>query len=234
MQEHFTLQEAGSSPLAQTRCASRRQTAKKKSLDIGGNGTANQAFKSSPASDATTLEHELNTATKDSASVNKDSDCQRNTAKSAKKMLADKERSKKKRAMKKLKNKSVCMESIDKEGDGKNGGDKDIDGDSADGDCTLEELLEEGEELLEDLRYFKMQDRVTLSAHPVMRAALMEGGAARREEVHKDWTIRRDSFFARGEAFVSSKKNTAQEDSTKENKAIGLLKEYLLMKTIVL
>lgn len=136
--------------------------------------------------------------------------------------------------MKKLKNKGVCMESIGKEGDGKNGGDKDIDGDSADGNCTLEELLEEGKELLEDLRYFKMQDRMTLSVHPVMRAALMEGGAARREEVHKDWTIRRDSFFARGEAFVSSKKNTAQKDSTKENKAVGLLKEYLLMKTIVL
>ncbi|KAF4926152.1 hypothetical protein CGCVW01_v003155 [Colletotrichum viniferum] len=233
MQEHFTQQEVASSPMAQKNAAEKLSGALM-SLNIAGDGTANQAPKSSPASDATTLEHELNTATKDSASVDKDSDCQRNMAKSAKKKLADKERSKKKRAMKKLKNKGVCMESIGKEGDGKNGGDKDVDGDSADGNCTLEELLEEGEELLKDLHYFKMQDRMTLSVHPVMRAALMEGEAARREEVHKDWTIRRDSFFARGEAFVSSKKNTAQKDSTKKNKVIGLLNEYLLMKTIVL
>ncbi|KAI8316922.1 hypothetical protein K4K59_012424 [Colletotrichum sp. SAR11_240] len=186
MQEHFTQQEAGSSPLAQKNAAEKPSGALM-SLNIVSDGTANQAFKSSPASDAATLEHEPNAATKDSASVDKDSDCQRNTGKSAEKKLVDKERSKKKRAMKKLENKGVCMESIGKEGDGKNGGDKDVDGDNADGNCTLRTL----EEL-------------------------------------------RDFFFARGEAFISSKNNTNQKASTKENEAFGLLKEYLLMKIIVL
>ncbi|KAL3302164.1 hypothetical protein RB213_002873 [Colletotrichum asianum] len=216
MQKHFTQQEAGSPPLAQKNAAEKPSGALM-SLNIAGDGTANQAFKSSPASDAATLEHELNTATKDSASVDKDSDCQRNTGKSAEKKLVDKERSKKERAMKKLENKGVCKESIDKESDGKNGGDKDVDGDNADGKCTLCTL----EELLEKI-------------HPVMRAALMEEGAARREEDHKYWAIRRDSFFARGETFIRSKNNTTQKASTKENEAFGLLKEYLLMKIIVL
>ncbi|KAF3808636.1 hypothetical protein GCG54_00006502 [Colletotrichum gloeosporioides] len=233
MQEHSTQQEADSSPMDQKKAAEKLSGALM-SLSIAGDGTANKAVKSSPASDAMSLEHELNTTSKDSAPVDKDSDCQRNTAKSAKKKLADKERSKKKRAMKNLENKGVCMESIGKEGEGKNDGEKDVNGDNADGNCTLEELLEEGKELLEDLRYFKMQDRMTLSVHPVMRAALMEEGAARREENHKDWTIRRDSFVASGEAFISSKMKTAQKASTKENEAIGLLKEYLLMKIIVL
>ncbi|KAJ0336066.1 hypothetical protein COL154_010910 [Colletotrichum chrysophilum] len=227
MQEHFTQQEADLSPMAQKNAAEKLSGALM-SLDVGGNGTANQAFKSSPASDAMTLEHELNTATKDSASVDKDSDCQRNTGKSAKEKLVDEERSKKKRAMKKLENKGVCMESIGKEGD------KDVDGDNADGNCTLEELLEEVDGLLEDFLYLKTQDRMTLSVHPVMRAALMEEEAARREEEHKDWNIRRVSFLARCEAFIISKSNITQEDSTKENKAIDLLKEYLPLKIAVL
>lgn len=130
-----------------------------------------------PASDATTLEHDLKTATHDGTSV-----------------------------------------------------------DNADGKFTLEELLDEDEGLLDDflLFYFEAEDRMTPSVHPVIRAALMEERAATREEDHKDWTIRRDSFFARGEAFIRSKKNTAQKNSTNENRAVGLLKEYLLMKTIVL
>ncbi|KAJ0364635.1 hypothetical protein COL26b_012465 [Colletotrichum chrysophilum] len=227
MQEHFTQQEADLSPMAQKNAAEKLSGAMM-SLDVGGNGTANQAFKSSPASDAMTLEHELNTATKDSASVDKDSDCQRNTGKSAKEKLVDEERSKKKRAMKKLENKGVCMESIGKEDD------KDVDGDNADGNCTLEELLEEVDGLLEDFLYLKTQDRMTLSVHPVMRAALMEEEAARREEEHKDWNIRRVSFLARCEAFIISKSNITQEDSTKENKAIDLLKEYLPLKIAVL
>ncbi|KAI8229105.1 hypothetical protein K4K53_005655 [Colletotrichum sp. SAR 10_77] len=233
MRQHFTQKEASSSPLAQKNAVEKLSGALM-SLNIAGDGTANQASKSLPASDATTLKHEHKIATKDSASVDKDSDCQHSTGKSAKKKLADKKRSKKKRAMKKLKNKGVCMEPIDKEGNGKNGRDRDVDDDNADGNYTLEELLEEGAELLEDLRFFKMQDRMTLSVHPVMRAALMEEGAARREDNIKDWTTRRDSFLARGKAFISSKSNTAQKASTKENGAVGLLKEYLLMKTIVL
>ncbi|KAI8236616.1 hypothetical protein K4K57_007322 [Colletotrichum sp. SAR 10_99] len=227
MQEHFTQQEADSSPMDQKKAAEKLSGALM-SLNITSGGTANQAFKSSPASDAMTLEHELNTATKDSASVDKDSDCQRNTGKSAEEKLVDEERSKKKRAMKKLENKGVCMESIGKEGD------KDVDGDNADGNCTLEELLEEGDGLLEDFLHLKTQDRMTLSVHPVMRAALMEEEAARREEEHKDWNIRRVSFLARCEAFIISKSNTTQEDSTKENEAIDSLKEYLLIKITVL
>ncbi|KAI8267551.1 hypothetical protein K4K58_007724 [Colletotrichum sp. SAR11_239] len=219
MQEHFTQQEIDSSPTAQKNAAEKPSGRRNFdgeciyssqledssmgpnttdanlsiswSLNMTSDGTANQAFKSSPASDVTTLEHELNAATKDSASVDKDSDCQRNTIKSAKKMLADKERSKKKRAMKKLENKGVCMESIRKAGD------KDVDGDNADGICTLEELLEEGDGLLEDLLNLKTQDRRTLSIHSVMPPALMEEEAARGEEKHKDWTIRRVSFLAR-------------------------------------
>ncbi|KAK1845752.1 hypothetical protein CCHR01_11606 [Colletotrichum chrysophilum] len=174
MQEHFTQQEADLSPMAQKNAAEKLSGALM-SLDVGGNGTANQAFKSSPASDAMTLEHELNIATKDSASV-----------------------------------------------------------DNADGNCTLEELLEEVDGLLEDFLYLKTQDRMTLSVHPVMRAALMEEEAARREEEHKDWNIRRVSFLARCEAFIISKSNITQEDSTKENKAIDLLKEYLPLKIAVL
>ncbi|KAF4824981.1 hypothetical protein CGCSCA5_v000665 [Colletotrichum siamense] len=227
MQEPFTQQEADSSPMAQKNAAEKLPGALM-SLSIADDGTANQASKSSPASDATTLEHELNTATKDSASVDKDSDCQRNTGKSAKEKIVDKERSKKNRAMKKLENKCVCMESIGKEGD------KDVDGDNADGICTLEELLEEGDGLLEDFLYLKTQDRMTLSVHPVMRAALMEEEAARREEEHKDWNIRRVSFLARCEAFIISKSNITQDASTKEDKAIDLLKEYLLIKINVL
>ncbi|KAJ0382031.1 hypothetical protein COL922a_013358 [Colletotrichum nupharicola] len=175
MQEHFTQQEAESSPMAKKNAAEKLSGALM-SLNIAGDGTANQAFKSLPASDATTLEHDLKTATNDGASV-----------------------------------------------------------DNADGNFTLEELLDEDEGLLDDflLFYFEVEDRMTPSVHPVMRAALMEERAARREEDHKDWTIRRDSF-ARGEAFIRSKKNTAQKNSTNDNRAVGLLKEYLLMKTIVL
>ncbi|KAK2744724.1 hypothetical protein CKAH01_18334 [Colletotrichum kahawae] len=144
-------------------------------------------------------------------------------------------------------NKGVGMESIGKASDSKDndkdggdkdndkdGGDKDVGENNIDGNCTLEELLEEGEELLEDLRHFKMQDQMTLSVHPIMRAALMEDGAARREENHKAWAVSRDLFIARAEAAISNKQATAQKPNAEEAQAIRLLQEYLRMKTIVL
>ncbi|KAH0435127.1 hypothetical protein CcaCcLH18_05025 [Colletotrichum camelliae] len=235
MQEHSKQQVAGDSPPKAQQNAAEKLSEAMMSLNMAANVTANQAPKSSPASDATT--HELDTAAEDSATVGKDSDCQRNTGKSAKK-LADKERSKKKRAAKKLKIKGVGMESIGKASDSKDndkdGGDKDVGENNIDGNCTLEELLEEGEELLEDLRHFKMQDQMKLSVHPIMRAALMEDGAARREENHKAWAVSRDLFIARAEAAIRNKQATAQKPSAEEAQAIRLLQEYLRMKIIVL